>query len=309
MTDINRHIIELLQENKSMKQISLETGMSQKQLYVRLKQIINYGYQLVPNYRYNSDIYYNIVKGIKTQNYDFSISVPKKKQNFRCIVISDLHVGNQKSDLKLLNYVYDYAVKSGINYILICGDNIEGDYTTDGKIIKDVYGQVEYLIKNYPYDPSVNNVMIFGNHDHHSIIYNGFNPASTIKNARYDIIPIGYGQGNVNLKNDSLILFHKLSEKSYPEIKSGDKIVLSGHGHLMKTKLREQLWLCIPSLSYVSVDKTKDTIPGFVDLSIDFEKGKFDYMEAKHLILAPKIIEASETRCKIKSLDNFFEEK
>lgn len=307
MTDTNKRIINLLKENKSMKQISVELGISQKQLFVRLKQIINYGYQLTPNYKYDSDICYDISKGIKKQNFDFNISVPKKNQNFRCIVLSDLHVGNINSDIKLLNYVYDYAIKNGINYILVCGDNIEGDYTTDKRNIKDVYDQVEYLIKNYPYDNGINNVMIFGNHDYHSLKYDGFNPANAIKSARYDIIPIGYGQGNVNIKNDSLILFHKLYEKAFPEVKQTDKIILSGHGHLMKTKLREQLWLCIPSLSYVSIDKTKDTIPGFVDLNIDFEKGKFEFLEAKHLIIAPKIVEISETRCKIKSLNNYLE--
>ena len=123
-----------------------------------------------------------------------------------------------------------------------------------------------------------------------------------IRNARYDMIPIGYGQGNVNLKSDSLILFHKLKDSSSPKIVNGEKIILSGHGHMMKTKIKDQLWLCIPSLSYVSTDKTKAVIPGFVDITLYFEHGLFEYIEASHIIITPELITASETRCKIKTL-------
>ena len=63
MTDINKRIIELIKQNKSMKEICFLLGMSEKQLYIRIKQIIKYGYQLIPSYSYNSDIYYKIETG------------------------------------------------------------------------------------------------------------------------------------------------------------------------------------------------------------------------------------------------------
>lgn len=302
MNETNLLIIKLIEQNYSLDQISLKLNLSKRQLYVRLKQIINYGYTLSPKYMYNADIHYKIICDDKKPEYDFSISIPKKRQIFNFLAVSDLHVGNENSDLRLMNYVYDYAVKNGINYIFVCGDNIEGDYTTDKKSISNVHDQLKYFIKKYPYDKSVNSVMIFGNHDYHSLRFDGLNPAQTIKNSRYDIIPIGYGQGNVNLKNDSLVLFHKLYEKSYPDLKSEDKIILSGHGHMMKTKLKDQLWLCIPSLSYVSIDKTKEIIPGFVDLSVNFDKGKFECIEAKQIVITPKLITVSETKCRVKSI-------
>ena len=70
----------------------------------------------------------------------------------------------------------------------------------------NLYSQIEYFIKKYPYDKSINNFMIFGNHDYHSLHFDGFDISKTIKNSRYDIIPIGFGQGNVNVKNDNIIL-------------------------------------------------------------------------------------------------------
>ena len=51
-------------------------------------------------------------------------------------------------------------------------------------------------------------------------------------------------------------------------------------------------------------DKTKDVIPGFIDLSIDIENNRFEYAEAKHLIIAPKVVQVSEVRGKVKTLFN-----
>ena len=302
MTDINKNIIELLIQNKSMKEISNIIGISEKQLYVRLKQIINYGYNLKPSYSYNSDIYYNIINGESKFNNEITIGMPKANKVFKCLVYSDPHIGNKESDIKLFNYLYEYASKNDINYILCCGDIIEGDYTTDKKNIVNYEDQVDCFLKKYPYDKNINNIMIFGNHDHHAFKNDGFDILRRIKNSRHDLIPIGYGQGNVNIKGDSLLLFHKLGENSSPKVLKNEKIILSGHGHMMKTKIKDQLWLCIPTLSNVSTDKTKDIVPGFVDLSIDFEKGKFEYAEAKHLVLTPRPIIASESRCRLKNL-------
>lgn len=303
MTELNNRILELLKENRSMKEISTIINISEKQLYIRLKQIINYGYQLRPTYSYNGDIYYNISYGDYKDNSSIRIAMSKKEKSFRCLVISDLHVGNVRSDLNLVNYVYEYAAKEGINYILVCGDNIEGDYSTDQKYIDDFFGQTEELIERYPYDKSINNIMIFGNHDYHALKENGFDILKRIKNSRHDIIPIGYGQGNVNVKGDSLILYHQLAKDFSPRINNNEKIIISGHGHMMKTKIRDELWLCIPTLSYVSTDKTKDVVPGFVELDIDIDKDKFEFVNSKHIIITPKLITVSESRCKIKCLN------
>lgn len=309
MTEINNKIIELINMNKNMREISEILNISEKQLYIRIKQIINYDYLLEPSYSYNSDIYYNI----KNDNHILdrnrvSIKMSKDNNLFRSLVISDLHVGSIDSDIKLVDTVYEYAVKNGINNIFICGDVIEGDYTTTEKCIKSVYSQIEYFIKKYPYDKNINNFVIFGNHDYHSLYYDGLDISKTIKNSRYDIIPVGYGQGNVNVKNDNIILFHKLTDGFKPVI-NGEKIVLSGHSHMMKTKLRDIFWIGIPTLSYKSNDKTKDVIPGFVDLSIDIENNRFEYAEAKHMIITPNVVQVSEVRGKVKNLFNHNKEK
>ena len=212
-----------------------------------------------------------------------------------------MHIGSVDADMRLMDYVYEYAIKNGINIIFNCGDSIEGDYTSYKKDLKDIYSQIEYFIRKYPYDRSINSFMILGNHDYHSFHENGLDISKAIGGSRYDIIPIGYGQGNVNIKNDSIVLFHKLKDGFSPVL-NGEKIVLSGHSHMMKTKIRDVFWIGIPTLSYKSNDKTKDVIPGFVELSIDIENNRFEYVEAKHMIITPKIIQVSEVRGKVKKL-------
>jgi len=305
MTELNQKILKLLEENKSMEEISSKLGISLKQLYVRIKQIINYGYNIEPVYYYNSDIRYKFKKdNFNIDKNRVNIKITESDDKFRCLVISDLHIGSIDSDITLMNYVYEYAKKNNINIILNCGDIIEGDYTSTPTNIHNIHSQIEYLIKKYPYDKEINNFMIFGNHDQHSLRHDSLDISKTISKARYDLIPIGSGQGNVNIRNDQIILFHKLYEGFKPDIKNGDKIVLAGHSHMMKAKLRDIFWLGIPTLSYKSNDKTKDVIPGFVDLTIDMEKDKFEYVEAKHLIITPKVVQVSEVRGKVKTLFN-----
>ena len=302
MNDINKTIIDLIGQNKNMREISQILNISEKQLYVRIKQIINYGYVMEPSYSYNSDIYYNFKREseVDTRNR-VSLKMSKDNNLFRCIVISDLHIGSSDSDIRLLNIVYEYAIKNGINVILNCGDTIEGDYTSESKIIKDVYSQLDYLTSKHPYDRSINNYMIFGNHDYHSLCFDGLDISKTIHGSRYDIIPVGFGQGYIDIKKDSIILFHQIYKDFKPIIKS-EKVLLSGHGHLMKTKLRDIFWLGVPTLSYKSNDKTKDVIPGFIDLNINLSNDRFEYFEAKHMIVNPKVVQVSETRGSVKTL-------
>lgn len=301
MTGINQKIIHLIDKNYNIKQISQILNISERQLYIRIKQIINYGYSLDANYCYNSDIYYNLKKDIKTDKYGVDIKLSKKENLFRSLVVSDTHIGSVDANIKLMDIVYDYATKNDINIIFNCGDVIEGNYTTSSKNIKNLHDQAEYFIKKHPYDKNIINFVVFGNHDLHSFIDYGFDFAKFVGNARYDIVPLGYGQGNVKIKNDSIILFHKLRDK-YKPIINDEKILLSGHGHLMRTKFNDILWLGIPTLSYQATDKNYDIIPGFVDLSLEIENGEFNKVIAQHLIINPKVVQVGEIRGKVKNL-------
>ena len=303
MTETNKRILELIRNDKSSKEIANELGISEKQLWIRLKQIISGGYQIQSRYYSDSSIKYSIKRNLDEEiNTGTRLCVPSGSKELRVIAISDTHIGNKGSDIDLIKRVYEYAAKNDINIIFNCGDLIEGDYTTDRKSIENVEDQVSYLIKNYPYDKNILNFAIVGNHDLHSLYCSGFNVIKRINTGRQDIIPTGYVIGNINIKGDLIVLKHELESVSLPEIRNEANIVLVGHGHMMKTKLYEKLFVCIPSLSHVSPDKTRENVPGFVDIKFSFDKKRIDYLELKHLILTPKVLEVSESRCKVKQL-------
>lgn len=303
ITKMNAEIVNLLCQHKSIKEISCLLNITEKQVYTRIKQIINYGYNLKPEYLSNSDIYYTLDNRYNVKK-DNSVRINLlDNYQFRCIVISDTHIGNEKFEFDYLKRVYDYAARNGHHIILNCGDVIEGTHTSDKKKLKDIESQVNALVKRHPYDKNINVFTILGNHDIHSLHFDGLDISKIITNSRYDIIPIGYGKGVVNIAKDSLLLKHELSVTKNPEIEDNSKLTIVGHGHMMKTKIyKDAMYLCAPTLSKVSPDKTKTVLPGFIDLRIEIEKGKFDYIEARHFILNPRECEISQSRCKIKEL-------
>jgi len=300
MTDINNNIIELLLQHKSIKEIACMLNLTEKQVYFRIKQIIDYGYNFKPKYISNSDIHYIINKNYyEEKNNSVKINMLNDKE-FRCIIISDTHIGNIGYDMNFLKRVYEYAAKNDIHIIFNCGDVIDGTYSTNKRILADFESQVTALIKKHPYDKNINEFIVLGNHDLHSLCFDGLDILKIISKYRYDLIPIGYGKGVVNLKKDSILLKHELSVAKNPDIKTDSKLIISGHGHMMKTKtFGDGMIICAPSLSRTTPDRTQKVIPGFIDLRIEFYKEKFDYIEARHFIVDPIVCEVSQSRCKI----------
>ena len=304
MTEMNLKVLSLINENKSLKEIANELKMSEKQLYVRIRQLISYGYFLEPSYTHNSDIYYKInTKDINKQKQNIiTLQTPVDLKELKCIAISDLHVGNINSDIDLLKRVYDYAAKNDIHIIFNCGDLIEGIHSCDKRNINNIYDQIEYLIDKYPYDNNIYNYMIFGNHDYHAFHHLGLDVSKKIETSRHDIVSLGFGQGIVNVKKEKILLQHELCAVDLPKNNDGIKLALVGHGHMMKTKIYDNLLLCLPSLSRVCPDKTKQNIPSFIDLELHFARDNFEFIRAKQMLVEPNIVPISESRCRMKVL-------
>lgn len=304
MTEMNLKVLGLIKENKSLKEIANELKMSEKQLYIRIRQLINYGYLLEPTYTHNSDIYYKTnTKNIKkAKDSSITIDVPVDLKELRCIAISDLHIGNINSDIDLLKKVYDYAAKNDIHIIFNCGDLIEGIHTCDKRNISNIHDQVEYVIEKYPYDSNIFNYVIFGNHDYHAFYHLALDISKKIVNSRHDIVSLGFGQAIVNIKKEKILLQHELCAVDLPEIAADVKLALVGHGHMMKTKIYDNLLLCLPSLSRVCPDKTKENIPSFIDLELHFTRDNFEFIRSKQMLVEPNIVPISESRCRMKVL-------
>lgn len=298
---MKEQILNLMIQNKSLKEISNELKISEKQLWVKIKQMIYNGYNIVPKYSHTSDIFFDIIKEPFNSKIDeTNIFIPCDKKDFRFLVVSDLHQG-KNSNIKLMNQVYEYASKNDINSIFICGDQIDSDYSKKLNLSK-VESQVDDFIKYYPYDKNITNYMLIGNHDFRSLHLSGFDISKRINNLRYDIVPVGYGIGNIKLKEDYITLVHKLECIDIPEEDEKGKIILLGHAHMMKTKVFDRILIYVPSLSYNCPDATKVNVPGFIDMNIVFEKKKIECFSYKHMMVEPNVFEASENKIKLKSL-------
>ena len=300
MSELNKQIIDLLFKHKSLQEIAQKLNISEKEVYVNIKEIILLGKEIRPAFYYDSKIRYE--QGKLEENNKEEIILGKNDTSFRSIVVSDLHIGSVNADIELMNYVYDYAVKNEINNILNCGDLIEGIYASGKKSIKSVEEQIDTVIEKHPYDKNINVFAVLGNHDFHSYYYDNMDIGKIIHDSRYDINSIGYGKGIIQIGKDNILMSHKIGKKHMPEITEDYKVQLIGHGHEMKTKAYDMLKICIPTLSNVSTDTKSKVIPGFVDLRIELEKDHFEFLEAKHMIITNEILEASKSSCRLKTL-------
>ena len=299
MSELTKQILNLLLKKLSIKQISQKMNITEKEVYINIKEIIKSGKNIVPNYYYDSNIRYELGKEKENQ---IEIKLNKMDNQFRTLVVSDLHIGDSKADINLMNYVYEYAAKNGIKNILNCGDLIEGIYTSGSKNIKTVEEQIDTVINQHPFDKNINVFGVLGNHDFHSYYYDKIDIAKLVHDERYDINFIGYGKGLIKVGMDNILLSHKIRKKNVPEIKENYRIQLIGHGHEMKTKAYDVFKLCIPTLSYISPDSKNKVLPGFMDLRIELEKNHFEYLESKHMLVLDEVIEVSKSSCRLKTL-------
>ena len=171
MTEINSKILELIKQNKSLNEISQELSLSHKQIYQRLQSIKNNGYNITPKYYYTGDIKYKINKTLD-RNENISIITTNLDQEIELMAISDLHIGCTLQRLDSIDKIYNYCVLNNIHTIINCGDLINGSFGNKN-IVNDYEKQIQYFIKNYPYDKNILNYTCLGNHDIDCLKKNG----------------------------------------------------------------------------------------------------------------------------------------
>ena len=113
--------------------------MTNKQILRRLNDIKMDGINYLRNYHYNGDITFNLNKSFNSGFKNITNIKMKKEDDFRAVIISDLHVGSELERLDLLYQVYDYCNKNNINgYFTNCNKyNIKalGFYLKMGGVI------------------------------------------------------------------------------------------------------------------------------------------------------------------------------
>ncbi|MDD3392103.1 MAG: metallophosphoesterase [Bacilli bacterium] len=287
-----RKLLDLVRNNKSLREISKEMRLSPAKINNLLNLLKRYGIILQTNYYYNADIRYQELQRKSNKNIELLL---ENKTDITIIAISDQHYGNIKEDSEALNRLYEYCVNNNIHIILNGGDLIDGIYTNI-----PIDDQIAYAIEKYPYDSSIINFICYGNHDYFIGEETSNYLERIIKQNRPDIISLGYGMGLLKIKNDNICLSHKITGKENIIIPSINGLHLFGHSHHFKLMPSDsRLGIYLPTLSYMTTanNNIKPSASAIkLHIVLNENTGIMEEITVDHLIVSDKISSAfSET--------------
>lgn len=292
MVDKTKKLIRLIEEEKTCNEICSELKFSNEELYNQLLKLKNRGMFLKRRYYSSGDIKYfqmTVPSAISDCYSSTSNTIITKvlENELRCLVISDLHFGNELERLDLIDEAFNYCIKNGIHIIICCGDLIDGTYTKGVQSLSEVNDQLDHFINNYPSDNSILTFCVAGDHDFSVLRDEGIDIIEAIRNYRHDIVIGGYNSSELFIKNDKIQLFHRPSKA----IRQTDApIVLYGHTHTYKTEIvGDSLRVKVPSLSDIGA------IPTALEMTLTFKNGYFETSVIKQLVFANEFVPISET--------------
>lgn len=284
-------LIKSLNEGKTRNEICNILGISNQQLYNNLIDLEQHNFFYKREYYSNGSITYkqllednNQQKFIDNLYKCTNLITPPGSNSLKCMVISDLHFGNTEQRLDLLEKVFNYCIKSNIHIIFCCGDMIDGNFSRTEQSIEDSYDQIEYFIKNYPFDKSILTFAVAGNHDKCFCKLSNQDIITKIQIYRHDIVIGGYGNAHINIKNDQILLYHYI--KGIKINVNNATVILKGHYHKYSTHLKDDsiLYIKVPSLSNLT-----KSIPTVLELNLDFQKGIIEHVNIKQLYFINKL--------------------
>ena len=178
----------------------------------------------------------------------------------KIIIISDTHFGSIYENLDYLKYVYEYATLNNIKTILHAGDLIQSTKRNVKKNYRDEYNQICHVIESYPKDSIIQNYILFGNHDYHTLKKDP--KYLKLLSNRKDFNLLGTKRSYLTWHNQTISLIHH-TPKFNLEIPNLETLVnFCGHTH--KLSIHDKS-IHVPTLS----DDLKDSsLPGFLVATI-----------------------------------------
>lgn len=211
------------------------------------------------------------------------ITTFSNQNEFKALVISDLHFGCAKERVDLVNNAFEYAVDEGIHTIFGCGDMIDGDpeHSAGKPRILDIQDQIDYFVREYPRDKSILTFTVLGDHEDLAARKNVINIRRAINNMRNDIIVGDYAGFEIPIKDEIIRLEHKSSDKF-----KNSKINIFGHAHKYKVTLNSDAYnmkeryftILSPALSDVNQGGA-----AFLQLNLCFENKKIKNITLKEI--------------------------
>lgn len=282
MIDIEKRIICLIKQGKNNREICQKLNIDNMTLKDALLDLKTKGLDFDKKYLLNGATLYTPNKELYGKRVSNEVTlVMRNKDEINAFLISDLHLGTKEERLDLLNLVYDNAIKRGVHIIINGGDLINGLTSERKNICQTHLEQCEYFIEKHPYDDSILNVCVLGNHDVKGLNEQGINLARILENYRQDFAIAGIENGKIIAKNDCIYMYHPLScDTNKTPIK---KLVLVGHSHQYKVKIiDDNVSVYIPALSNY-VPANKGIIPSFLNMRMGFSDGYISYIDLENL--------------------------
>lgn len=289
--DYQAHLLQLVREGKSNREICEILNMSSNQLYDELLKLKTKGVKYSRKYYSDGSIKYNKIKKLKklNENVNKTIITDNQENNMKFLLISDLHFGNEFENLGLIDRAYNYCIKNGINIILCGGDFIDGSFSKSPQKITDLYDQIEYFIKNYLQDKNILTFGVAGDHDFSTLKRASLDIIEICNNRRHDIIIGGYNNAEINIKNDKIHLFHNILGGRMHSAQA--PIILCGHLHKYMTQQKNNsLYITLPTLSNIN-----QQMPSALELDVSFSKGYISSAVIKHLYFGTQDFVLSES--------------
>ena len=298
MQQLQEQIIKLMCEGLSLNDIKLKLNLPDKMFLSAIKGIRS-SYQNYKKVFYDNGTVFYMPEDKEILLPPNKIELISTQKSFRAIYISDLHCGNKRQRLELLDSVYEYAIRNNIFIIINTGDVLENIYSIPKEELKQktVEGQIKSLVRNHPYSPNITNLILYGNHDFRALTDQGIDVASIIEQERYDLVSLGYGEAFVKVKDDEFALQHNIGHGRHTPLPEGPRIIFKGHSHKMKYNLKKgQVVINVPALSDATPESHEyPHQKGFLDVEFTFkEDDKFDKVYIKQLCAEKTITIASE---------------
>ena len=305
MMDSTNKLLKLINDEKGLEEIISELGISRDEVYRLFRELKMIGMDFKKKFYANGDIVYLPKKELDIPNNSNSVSIitTPNSDSFRALIISDLHIGSIYERKDVWDLIINYCINNGIHTVIICGDFLDGINIgrSDCKLSMNPMEQIEHAVSSYPVVSGITNFVTFGNHDIDLLTSFGIDFFTYLLNYRHDIVPVGYGYGRINIKNDKIFITHPLRIGVNKNIDlTGNYLLLKGHQHTTKSIIgaNGNCSMVVPSLSNIFLNEN-DFLPGAIDLTIKFKHGYFDTIYYEHLLINKKISKVSSTQFSI----------
>ena len=283
MTDLNKKLLELINQERTINEISDILKLSHKQIYTRLKNLKIHGFEFNRKYYYDGNIKYQKIFNPKDNDNTISLITSNTEQEITIMLISDIHLGSTFERLDLLYKIYDYCIKKNIHIIINAGDLVDGITIGNDKKIHTYEDQINYLIKKYPFDKNIINFVCLGNHDFDSLQNSGQDIHNILNNFRHDLVSLGYGLGSINIKNEQIYVRHLIQGLKVEKAPSGS-LVLHGHSHKATITTNQNCLVHIPTLSNLRIEENLSS-PGAMVMTLAFDRGYYKTIYLEQLIV------------------------